>query len=327
MDLYERNGNILYILNILKKYSDEDHPLKISKLQEYILKDYGQTIDSRTIRRNIALLKEKFSYQISTHAENKVGYYYEKDIDTDFEPGEIRAIIDTFGYATFIDKTTSKNIIKKCKNMQNVFENEKLANYTIYSESFKTQNYEVTKNIEDLSLAIHLKKQVTMDYYKYSLEPELVFKKVKTFRISPLAIIYSIQELYCIALNEESKKIITFRIDRMKNIEVLNKKRSKSISKEEIDNLVNAQTSMYGSKGEKIQVLCKNELLDNAVELYGKESIEYADKNHFFLSVNKDRSGFIRYILRNLDSIDIISPLNLKKDVKDIINMYQERGG
>ena len=26
MDLYEKNGNILYILNVLKKYSDEDHP-------------------------------------------------------------------------------------------------------------------------------------------------------------------------------------------------------------------------------------------------------------------------------------------------------------
>lgn len=27
MDLYEKNGNILYILNVLKKYSDEAHPM------------------------------------------------------------------------------------------------------------------------------------------------------------------------------------------------------------------------------------------------------------------------------------------------------------
>jgi hypothetical protein len=27
MSLYEQNGNILYILNVLKKYSDEDHIL------------------------------------------------------------------------------------------------------------------------------------------------------------------------------------------------------------------------------------------------------------------------------------------------------------
>ena len=27
MELYEKNGNVLYILNILKKYSDEEHML------------------------------------------------------------------------------------------------------------------------------------------------------------------------------------------------------------------------------------------------------------------------------------------------------------
>ncbi len=29
MELYEKNGNILYILNVLKKYSDEKHKLSI----------------------------------------------------------------------------------------------------------------------------------------------------------------------------------------------------------------------------------------------------------------------------------------------------------
>lgn len=32
MDLYEKNGNILYILNVLKKYSDEEHKLSISDI-------------------------------------------------------------------------------------------------------------------------------------------------------------------------------------------------------------------------------------------------------------------------------------------------------
>ena len=32
MELYEKNGNILYILNILKKYSDEEHLLQIKDI-------------------------------------------------------------------------------------------------------------------------------------------------------------------------------------------------------------------------------------------------------------------------------------------------------
>ena len=36
MDLYEKNGNILYILNILKKYTDEDHMLGATQIQRKI---------------------------------------------------------------------------------------------------------------------------------------------------------------------------------------------------------------------------------------------------------------------------------------------------
>mgnify|MGYP004643024559 FL=1 len=32
MDLYEKNGNVLYILNVLKKYSDVDHMLSVTEI-------------------------------------------------------------------------------------------------------------------------------------------------------------------------------------------------------------------------------------------------------------------------------------------------------
>ena len=59
MDLYEKNGNILYILNVLKKYSDEEHKLSATEIQIKIKEIYNVDIDSRTIRRNINLLKYK----------------------------------------------------------------------------------------------------------------------------------------------------------------------------------------------------------------------------------------------------------------------------
>ena len=66
MELYEKNGNILYILNVLKKYTDEEHLISIAELQRKIKEIYDVDIDSRTIRRNINLLKEKLNYDIST---------------------------------------------------------------------------------------------------------------------------------------------------------------------------------------------------------------------------------------------------------------------
>ena len=55
MDLYEKNGNILYILNVLKKYSDFDHKLSAVEIQRKVAEIYNVEIDPRTIRRNINL--------------------------------------------------------------------------------------------------------------------------------------------------------------------------------------------------------------------------------------------------------------------------------
>ena len=114
MELYEKNGNVLYILNILKKYSDEEHMLSAAEIRKKIKEIYNVEIDQRTIRRNINLLKYKLNYDISTREENKRGYYINRDPDTDFEPGEIRAIIDTFSYANYIVPSVAKEIITKC---------------------------------------------------------------------------------------------------------------------------------------------------------------------------------------------------------------------
>jgi len=36
MELYEKNGNPIYILNILKKYSDVDHMLKATEIAQKV---------------------------------------------------------------------------------------------------------------------------------------------------------------------------------------------------------------------------------------------------------------------------------------------------
>ena len=51
MELYEKNGNILYILNILKKYSDADHMLSVAEMQRKIKEIYDVEIDPRKIGR------------------------------------------------------------------------------------------------------------------------------------------------------------------------------------------------------------------------------------------------------------------------------------
>lgn len=173
MDLYEKNGNILYILNVLKKYSDAEHMLSVAEIQRKIKEIYNVEIDTRTIRRNINLLKYKLDYDISTRDDNGKGYYINRDPETDFEPGEIRAIIDNFSYTSYIVPNIAKNIIKKCKNIQTVYENDRIKDYRIFANDTKTENVEVIKNIEDISESIYKNKKITFEYWKYAITNKL----------------------------------------------------------------------------------------------------------------------------------------------------------
>ena len=323
---HEKNGNALYIINILKKYSCEEHPLSVTELIKYIEDIYGVKNDRRTVERNIALLKDKLDYDIIiSKVGNKNYYYLLNNPDIDFEPGEIRTIIDTFSYATFIPENISKEIIKKCQNMQNIYENKKLQDYQIYSNHIKTNNIEIIKNIEDINNAIYEKKKISFDYYKYELKPTLKNVKIDSYVVSPYIIIYSLQELYLIALKEGENVLKKFRLDRMKNVDIQKETVSKNIKKEKIEEMIAASISMYGKTGEEIVLLCDNKLLDNVIEVFGKNvKISKYDNKHFKLTINKDIEGFKYYVLRNIEFIKIIKPQKLKDEIKRILKKYLE---
>ena len=328
MELYEKNGNALYILNILKKYSDEEHKLSATEIQRKVKEIYDVCIDPRTIRRNINLLKQKLDYDISTREENGKGYYISRNPETDFEQGEIRAIIDTFSYANYIVPSVAKNIIKKCKNLQNIYENQKLKNYQIYANDSKTENMEVIKNIEDIAESVQNLNKIQFEYWKYDITDKLQKKIVSIPKVAPYAIIYNKQEFYLIGIKEGQDKFYYYRLDRIKNIRQLEEKRNIKKTNSEIKEFAESSVEMFGGKKEEIEAICSMFLLDTVFDEFGKnitiEKIE-EDKEKFRLILDTNTMGFKMWAMRNIDCVEILRPLNLRNEVKDIIEEAQKR--
>lgn len=323
MDLYEKNGNILYILNVLKKYSDDEHMLSVAEIQRKIKEVYDVEIDSRTIRRNINLLKYKLNYDISTRDENGKGYYINRDPDTDFEPGEIRAIIDNFSYANYIVPKVAEDIIKKCKNIQNVYENEKLRDYQIYANNSKTENAEVIKNIEDISNSIYINKKIKFEYWKYAITDKLEKIIVSTPTVSPYTIVYNKQEFYLIGIKEGQQEFYNYRLDRIKNIQILDEKITIKKKKSEVQEFAESSIEMFGGKKEEVEAICHIWLLDTIFDTFGKnvtiEKISGNDK-YFKLVVDTNPLGFKMWAMRNIDLVEVKRPVSLRNEMQEIIN-------
>lgn len=326
MELYEKNGNPIYILNVLKKYSDEEHKLSAVEIQRKVKEIYDVDIDPRTIRRNINLLKFKLEYDISTREENGQGYYINRNPETDFEPGEVRAIIDTFSYANYIVPSISKTVIQKCKNMQNIYENRKLRDYKIYANDTKTDNMEVIKNIEDISESIQNLSKIEFEYWKYTMDEKIKKEIVSTPKVTPYALVYNKQEFYMIGIKEGQENFYNYRLDRIKNLKQLEEKRTISKTSKEIREYAESLVEMFGGEKEEIEVICKDVLLDTVFEDFGKEiDVKKIDNKTFKVKIQANVRGFKFWAMRNMDAVEVLKPITLRNEIKEIIQDAEKR--
>ena len=321
---YANQGNILYILNVLKKHSDEEHPLSAEEISDLVDNEYDVSIEQRTVRRNIELLIQKFKYDIATKRaeKNKKLYYINRDPETDFEPGEIRAIIDNFNYASYIIPSVAEGIIKKCKNIQTKFENDKIKNYRIYSARGKTSNAEVIKNIEDISESVMTKNKIKFEYWKYTLEGDRVIKSIVSEPIvSPYAIVYDKQQFYMIAIKNGEQNFFRYRLDRIKNLKMLEDKVTIKKSEKDIADYAESSVEAFGGKNVKIEAICKRILVDEVIEKFGKNvTIEPQSKEEFKMTLEANELGFKFWAMRNIDICKVIKPKSLVDEIKKVLD-------
>lgn len=326
-DLHPKNGNILYILNVLKKYTDEDHKISMKGIENKVFEEYGVKIERKTIIRNIEVLQEIFGYDIVTYNDNRKGYYISKDPETDFEPGEVRAIIDTFSYSTFIEKSLAKGIIKKCRNLQNIYENEKIKNYKVYSPKGKTTNLEVIKNIEDITNSILNQKKIKFDYWKYGIQGNRIEKSiVSSPTVSPYAIIYDKQQFYMLAIKEGNEEFYHYRLDRIKNLEETSEKIKIKKTESQIEQYVNTSVEVFSGREVEIEAECDQYLLGEVYEKFGKiAELRPINKDSFYMKLTANPMGFRFWAMRNLDMVKVLKPKSLVDEIKNVIYEAQKK--
>ena len=308
-----KSGKIMYIYNVMKKYTDVEHPVKIAEIIELVKNEYGEEISESTVKRDLKVLEQKLNVVIGK-IDHK--YYIEKD-DNELEVSEIRCLVDMISYSRFIEEKQAKQLTYKLIKQLNVYEQEGFVGYKKYMKDAKTINQEVFFNIEIITEAIQNKKHIKFGYYKYNLKKQT--ELIRTFDVSPITIICEIGEYYLIGI--DSDKILKyFRLDRMKDTTIIDGKET-NITKKELDDFVGASIGMYSGKKEKVQAICDNSLIDDAIESFGKDVIitQY-DKDRFKMETEVSLKGFKNWALRHLEDAEIIYPLDLRKNIIEILN-------
>lgn len=312
--LHTNLGNIIYIYEVLKKYSDVDHILSIKDIIKYVKEEFDEAIEDRTVRRNIRVLIEKLDIDIETFKENRQGYFLRTK---DFELSEVKMMIDLLHYSKFVEKAFSDEIVEKLKHLLSKYEQETInetERIEVYSKNIKTMNKDVLNNIEVLSNSIRTKTKVEFEYYRYDINKKLKLEKTK--RVSPYAILCENEFYYLIAHNEKFNELSYFRLDRIKNIKTTEIESIKT--KQSIKDFVQSSVYMFGGERQKIKLKCDMLILDAVIEKFGMDTeIQKIDKNHFKATLNVCPKGLKMWVMQYLNYVEILEPISMREELKD----------
>ena len=228
--------SILYILNILKQYTDEDHPMTQQQIADKLLSDYDMPVDRGTVRSNVMDLIDASiitGYQtITRYSTNKVtgekeentiytNLYYEHD----FTEPEMHMLIDGLLFSRSVPYKPRKELIEKLGGLAGPYFSQRMKH--VHSMNADApQNKQLFWNIEVLDKAIAEGKQVEIVYGRYgtdlqlhpSLNPDGTEKKQI---LNPYQLVASDGRYYLICNKDNYHNVANYRVDRIMEIDKL----------------------------------------------------------------------------------------------------------
>lgn len=314
----------LYVLDILKKYSDEDNIIPLSKIIE-MLANMGIYRQRRAIYDIINRLID-YGYEISTYNMNKKGYYL---MDRKFDKHEIRILLDSIASSKSITKKKSRELANKIYSLTSEPNARKLKKQIHIEDTVKCINEQIYINIDNISTAIDMHKKISFIYFDYNVNKEQVPRKMgKKYIESPIDMILHNGFYYLITYNSKHKDFTHYRIDRIKNIGIQDEELDDSYLKiEEHKNGFNTARyvkkafNMFSGKESKIEIRFHNDLLNMVIDKFGLDVNLYKlDDEHFKVIIDGAISdGFVSWILQFGNKAKVLYPNKLKEKIKEEI--------
>ena len=312
----EKKKTLFALLNVLKEYSDEQHPLSVKQIQDHIKREYGVSLDRRTFYRHIETLND-FKYDISPYSENGKGYYLR---EREFEKSEVLLLCNAIHSSYLIPKKISKELIDKLLKTQSKFTESEFKNSVYIENTNKKDNKQFLLNIEQLSEAITNRKVITFNYTMYDFNKKLVNKRDELYTFSPHYLIYKDEKPYVIGFTSSHNNLSHYRVDRMANITVTDAKITNTIPGKDPYEYAKTKLFMYGGEDYKVILKCNNKILDHMIDLFGiNVSIRKIENNQFILTTKSSLQGIVYLGLQYLDELEVIEPLEARKEIYNII--------
>ena len=323
---------LIYILDILKRYSDEENPLNSIDIAER-LSVYGIEAERKSIYGDIALL-EQYGCDIIKTSIPKRGWFIG---EREFEAPEIYLLCDAVRTAKFISSKKTKELVSKLNDMLSVEQSKRLKRSVFFDTVEKCSNEELYYSIDKISTAIDNKKQIRLIYSNRSFDSNRQIKRSeKQMVINPYALSWQDDYYYLIGNHAKYDNLIHLRLDRISDVEILDQKvRHFSEVSEYTDifdtaDYTNKLFGMYSGKETEIELCCDNSITEQILDRFSEKIfIKKVTENTFNLTVKAVISdALVTWIINYGAKVKVEKPAELQDMVmrraKEVLENYKQ---
>lgn len=318
--------SIIYILQILKDYSDDNHFLTQKKIQDKLENIYDMRVERKAISTNIDSLID-FGFDI---IKGPKGCYF---VGRELEKSEVSFLIDAVFSSKAISSKQAQELTKELTNFLSVYDRKNYKYLYKATEITRTINNQIFFTIDILNEAIEKGKKVQFQYNWYNEKKELVPKNSgQPYVISPYFMINNGGKYYVVCNYDPFNNISNFRIEFITNIKILDEDTKPVTSLEDCKNgfdisaYINSNIYMFSSKEILAKLKLKNNYAVNiAVDWFGKNISIYKQNNEFIADVKVNEEALIYWCLQYSKYATILTPVTTREKIKRIIKDLEIR--
>ena len=198
---------ILYVLEVLIKYSDQHHKLTQSEIIDYIKKDYDMDCERKAISRHIKALINH-GYTIETYEDNGEGYYMK---DLDFSSEDVFMLWEGMMASKYIDKNESAKLIKV---LEKYLADDMRLGSSYYGGITNKYTYPETfiySNLQFILNEMAMDKKIAFIYNTYAPDKTLEPLSSDPITVSPYAVL-NIDNEYYLAAKPEDRTMMCYKV-------------------------------------------------------------------------------------------------------------------
>lgn len=315
--------SILYTLQVLRDYSDENHLLSQNDIVIKINNIYGMTCERKSIATNIDSLID-FGYDI---VKTNAGSYL---ASREFEPSEIRFLVDAVFSSKSINSKQSRELAKKLSEFLSVYQRKQYKYVYKTDELNRTNSKELFYNVDIINEAIENNKQIEFDYIRNGYKSNNT--KKHPYIVNPYCLINNQGKYFLVCNYDYFDEIGNYKLERIHNIKILDTPIKPVTQVKGFENgldiakYANENIYMFATKTINATVKIHREEAANYVEeWFGKNANLYEKENSIFADITANETSLIYWCLQYGEDIELLSPKDTRDKIKEIVKQINKR--